>query len=307
MPTPDSPDRPLRCSELSADEPLAGTAAHESVWVLLEFPGGWGRDVLDGEALGPELAPRLKEHLSACGSRILFIRRPGRGGQRVRNHRYYICDTRPGSRRVLVGTVAHPAELVELDLSGATEPTGTRRLDGLLALVCTHGRRDQCCAVRGRPVAARLQAEMDEILRGGDPDAGVWECSHTGGHRFAPVLLLPGTGHTYGSADPADYPDVLAAAVSGQVRTAGLRGRSTWPPVGQVAEVAVRDSGVDAGVDELRVRLDPDDPLAAEVEHDDGRRWRVEVGRRTLSPRPNSCGKNPTEARAWTVRSLRQL
>ena len=307
MPIPDHPDRPIRCSELSADEPLAGTAAHESIWVLLEYPAGWGRDVLDGEALGPELAPRLKKHLADCGCRILFIRRPGREGQRIRDHRYYICDTRPGSRRVLVGTVGDPAELVELDLSGTTEPAGTRRLHGQLALVCTHGRRDRCCAVRGRPVAARLQAEMDEALRDGDPDAGVWECSHTGGHRFAPVLLLPDTGYTYGSAGVEDYLDVLSAARSGRVRTAGLRGRSTWPPAGQVAEVAVRDSGVHAGVDELRVQPDPDDPLAAEVEHDDGRRWRVEVDRHALAPRPNSCGKDPAEALAWTVRSLREL
>lgn len=56
-------------------------------------------------------------------------------------------------------------------------------------LVCAHGKRDQCCAVLGRPIAARLSTEFGDT---------VWECSHTGGHRFAPSMILLPTGYTYG-------------------------------------------------------------------------------------------------------------
>lgn len=305
--TTDPAPRPGACSALSADEPLPGTAAHERRWTLLEFPGHWGRDVLDGEALGDELATRLRAHLAACGTRLLFVRRPGREGQHVARPRVHLCDTRPGGHHGLVGTVDGPADLLGLDLSGSTVPDGFRPLAGPLALVCTHGRRDQCCAVRGRPVAAHLHAELGARLHELDPDAGVWECSHTGGHRFAPVLLLPGTGYTYGSVTAAQHVGAVRAALDGRVATTGLRGRSTWPPAGQVAEVAVRASGLDAGVDELTVEVDADDPLGARVAHVDGRCWEVRVSREPLPPRANSCGKAPGKAWAWRVDELRAL
>ena len=298
---------PAWCSLQSADEPPAGTAAHEESWVLLEIPARWGRDIFDGEALGEDLSERLKEHVSACGSRMLFIRRPGREGQRLERHRFYLCDTRPGRRSIRVGRVDGPEELLGVDLSPGGHVDGTREVAAPLALVCTHARRDQCCAVRGRPVAAGLDALVGGQLAGLDPDAGVWECSHTGGHRFAPVLLLPGSGYTYGPAETDHAADIVRAELAGRVVTENLRGRSTWPPAGQVAEVAVRDSGVEAGIDDLVVDIDPADPLVAVVRHTDGRAWRVETGTRPLPPRSQSCRKPPGKASAWVVESLTRL
>lgn len=291
----------------SADEPPAGTAAHEESWVLLEVPGRWGRDIFDGEALGEDLSRRLKEHVAACGSRMLFIRRPGREGQRLDRHRFYLCDTRPGRRSIRTGRVDGPEELLGLDLSPDGHVAGTREVAAPVPLVCTHAKRDQCCAVRGRPVAAGLEALVGGRLSALDPDAAVWECSHTGGHRFAPVLLLPGTGYTYGPAEVAHAAGIVEAVLDGRVVTENLRGRSTWPPAGQVAEVAVRNSGVEAGVDDLVVTLDPDSPRVAVVRHTDGRAWRVEAGTRPLPPRSQSCRKPPGEASAWVVESFTQL
>ncbi|MDO8393319.1 MAG: sucrase ferredoxin, partial [Dietzia sp.] len=164
-----------------------------------------------------------------------------------------------------------------------------------------------CCAVRGRPVAAALEALVGGRLASLDPEAAVWECSHTGGHRFAPVLLLPGTGYTYGPAEVAHAAGIVEAVLDGRVVTENLRGRSTWPPAGQVAEVAVRNSGVEAGVDDLVVTLDPDSPRVAVVRHTDGRAWRVEAGTRPLPPRSQSCRKPPGDASAWVVESFTQL
>nr|WP_291080649.1 sucrase ferredoxin [Dietzia sp. UBA5065] len=299
--------RPAWCSFQSTDEPPAGTAAHEQSWVLLEVPGRWGRDIFDGEALGADLSQRLEQHVAACGSRMLFIRRPGREGQQLDRHRFYLCDTRPGRRSIRTGRVDGPADMLGLDLTPGAHVAGTREVAAPVPLVCTHAKRDQCCAVRGRPVAAGLEALVGGRLAALDTDAAVWECSHTGGHRFAPVLLLPGTGYTYGPAETADAARIVEAELDGRVVTDNLRGRSTWPPVGQVAEVAVRDSGVDAGIDDLVVVLDPVDPGVAVVHHTDGRAWRVEAGTRPLPPRSQSCRKPPTDASAWVVETLTPL
>ena len=306
--------RPTWCSALSENEPGGGTAAHESVWVLLEYPGGWGRDILDGEALGQDLADRLRAHLKACGARMLFIRRPGRLGVYVERPRLYVCQTTPGARSVRVTTVGGPADLLDLDLSTPAGLSNSEPVHAPIALVCVHGRRDQCCAVRGRPVAAQLQQTVGQRLRALDPAAGVWECSHTSGHRFAPVLLLASTGYTYGSGDIASYIRAVEAELDGKVTTADLRGRSTWPPLGQVAEIAVRDSGVAAGIDELTVDVaaarSAEEVAVGErreltVSHSDGRRWTVEAERVSRSPLPASCGKDPVVAEVWRAESVR--
>lgn len=307
VPAFDPAAHPDWCSVQSADEPPAGTAAHETAWVLLEVPVRWGRDIFDGEALGEDLSERLKAHAADCGVRVLFIRRPGREGQHIDRPHLFLCDTRPGHRGIRAGTVGGASDLLQLDLTPGAPVPGTREMAGPLALVCTHGKRDQCCAARGRPVAAGLEAAVGERLAALDPDAGVWECSHTGGHRFAPVLLLPGTGYTYGPTTVEHAARVVGAELAGRVETEHLRGRSTWTPAGQVAEVAVRGTGVEAGTDDLVVTVDPGVPLVATVTHTDGRTWRVEAGQRPLPPRRNSCRKPPTDASAWVVESLTQL
>ena len=99
-----------------------------------------------------------------------------------------------------------------------------------LLLVCAHGRHDTCCAVRGRPVAARL-AERWPV--------GTWECSHVGGDRFAAnLLVLPG-GACYGNLDPGNVVEVVQAHLEDRVSVEHLRGISTQPPVGQAAVAAV--------------------------------------------------------------------
>ena len=51
-----------RCSQV-VREPLPGTAKTGTTYVALEHLRGWGRDVLDGEALGEELTPLVADHL----------------------------------------------------------------------------------------------------------------------------------------------------------------------------------------------------------------------------------------------------
>ena len=47
------------CSTLTGEQ-LAGTARGGNVILALEHPRGWGRDILDGEALGAEQLGRLE-------------------------------------------------------------------------------------------------------------------------------------------------------------------------------------------------------------------------------------------------------
>lgn len=285
------------CSVLSAaDEPLAGTAATARGYVCAEVPSGWGRDVLDGTALGSELSAELSARADAADVRILFVRRPGR-------------DTAGPTRTVLIArtdpdatwcerlAITDPVELLDIVPEAAAGPAprlGDPVTDPV-ALVCAHGRRDRCCAVEGRPVAASLKQEFGDA---------VWECSHTGGHRFAPSMILLPTGFTYGRLDPQSSAAALRAAARGEVYRQGLRGRSTWTAVGQAAEIAVRDMCGDIDADSLTVDESAVDPL---VRHRDGRAWRVTVETRELPARPASCGAAPKPVHPVVVTAVAAL
>ena len=65
-----------------------------------------------------------------------------------------------------------------------------------LLLVCTHSKRDLCCAMYGRPLAAGLASNPNYAQ-------AVWETSHLGGHRFAPTAVqLPTAGFMGASITP---------------------------------------------------------------------------------------------------------
>lgn len=309
---------PADSCSLSVGENLPGTAAVERVWVLLEHPGGWGHDILDGSTFGEDLSAGLKQKMADAGARFLLVRRPGREGQEVR---------RGGARRAFVAVtggaggvpvlysfeVGSARDLLDLPLDKPENIPSAVVSRETLVLVCTHSKRDRCCAVRGRPIAAFLAEQASGV--------DVWECSHTGGHRFAPVGLTLPTGYTYGRLAFTSALTMAQEAAAGRVAVEGLRGRSCHSPIEQVADAAVRthlaQAGEGPGVADLTVTaLDPADlshptggedqaqeegTQAARVRHSDGRTWLVAAQARPLDPRPASCGKASGPAKSWEV------
>jgi (2Fe-2S) ferredoxin len=98
-----------------------------------------------------------------------------------------------------------------------------------MILVCTHGVHDVCCALRGRPVAAALSSRWPEL---------VWECSHVGGDRFAPNLIMLPDGFYYGNLDSESALATVEAHLGGTVLPDGLRGMARFVPPVQAAVIA---------------------------------------------------------------------
>ncbi|MCS7480511.1 sucrase ferredoxin [Umezawaea endophytica] len=294
-----------RCSAFSAAlaEPQSGTAATARAWVCLEQPGPWGRDALLESHLDPELGAELVRRSSGTGVRVLLIRRPGTHPDRhvPQRRRVYLASCAPGASWLERADLTDPEELLELDFTalgqGRSTGFGTPET-GPLLLVCTNGKRDVCCALAGRPIVADLAA------RHGD---AVWECTHTGGHRFSPTGVLLPSGYLYGRLDTGFAEELLAARA---VVVDRCRGRSYWSKAGQVAEVAVRarlgERG-DALVVEPERRHDAT-TWTVLVRHADGREWQVSVTERALPPaRPTGCGKEPAIPTALVVTAVDQL
>jgi hypothetical protein len=200
---------------------LTGTAFPAARILLVERPGPWGRAGLPRSRVDPELVGELERRASRAGVRIVTIRRPGRTPAGTARRWAYV-DTRDGRQAVRWGQYDDIAELSDVPLDGsAGDPDGAD-----LYLVCTHGKHDPCCALRGRPVAAALARERP---------GQVWECSHIGGERFAANVLLLPSGLVYGRVLPFAAPEFIAAHEAGEVLGALLRGRVGLPPVAQAA------------------------------------------------------------------------
>jgi hypothetical protein len=264
-------------------------------FLLLEMPGPWGRSALADSHLEAGIVRRLTAAADAADLHVVLIRRPGQ--HRPAQHppaqhppaepgtrAWAIADTSAGAERVRWGSWRDPADLLGIDLGTAPfGATGPQRL----ALVCTNGKRDQCCAVRGRPVAAAVAS-----AEGWD----TWECSHLGGHRFAATLLLLPSGDMFGQLDPESAREVLRRFDVGQILLPHYRGRCGQPlPVqaalhaaaarlGDCRRGAIRASSVRSAGDlwEVEVRHRADDWSPERVYH-------VTVGGTPLAPALLSC------------------
>jgi hypothetical protein len=236
------------CAAVSSasDEPVAATASRLDHWILVEYRGAWSRDVLDGSLLSPELKAHLREQLDALErSRLLFLKKPERRGQVGRS--VFFGASLPGQERFFRLEVEHQDDLCGFDFAGALEADGASAapLEHPLFVVCTHGKRDRCCALRGRPLYDALLQEVDSDL--------VWQSTHVGGDRFAGNVVVFPHGLYYGRVDPADTVGLVASHMSGRVDLDHYRGRCGYSCPVQAAEHAIRASVGVLGIDDLRL------------------------------------------------------
>jgi hypothetical protein len=223
-------DADNRCSVLSRlrDDSMLGTAFDRGGVLLIEIPGPWGHDALTESRFDRGVAETLVDRAHSSDLRPLAIRKPGRTDPTARRR----WAVRPaGSPVTYWGYYDEDAQLLDVPLDGSVGEADTDSL----YLVCAHSKRDQCCAVFGRPIAAALEAERP---------GRVWECSHTGGHRFAPVVLaLPGSaagGALYGRVEIPDAGHIIAATENGRTVPEKLRGELGFSEVVQTALAVVQ-------------------------------------------------------------------
>ena len=223
------------CSALSLElgEGLEASAPSERGILVLEEPGPWGRDALRDCGLDAALAGRIESHATAAGLRIQMIRRSQARYDPAPRSAWLACVT-PGRRFLEALELLHPEDILDVDVSGVAEgrPSGAGVLEHEpLHLVCTHGRRDACCARLGRPLWRALGAAAP---------GRVWQTSHLGGHRFAATSAILPLGVWLGRVPAARALEVAKAARDGRAPIELLRGRAGLPPAAQAADAALR-------------------------------------------------------------------
>ena len=212
---------------------MAGTASTVRSWLLLEDPGPWGRDALRDARLPERVGLELQRRCRAAGVRPLLIRRASSNASFEDGLACLAIRSGPEPPWIERTRLPKATDTLDLDLPalGRGVRPGFEPVDGPLFLVCTHGRRDVCCAERGRTLAQALASAF--------PDP-TWESSHVGGDRFAGNLIAFPHGLYLGRVGPDEAAEVARAYADGRVSLQHLRGRSCYPMPVQAAEHALR-------------------------------------------------------------------
>lgn len=305
---------PRFCSDLartSTDVRIHGSATTAPSWLLIELPGPWtAREFRDGQ-----LARPIRECLDAWteaipGLRIQGIRREVQ--EWASPGRVTVFAARAGSPSTLVrAEIASHDALLDLDVPAMLDGTAAdaKEADTPVVLTCANGRRDACCALKGRA--------FHTAMRSASPNAA-WQTTHLGGHRFAATSLVLPHGFQYGWLEPEDAEPLWSTTQEERIWSLDrYRGQVAFPRPAQAAAIAVRRhlgershaSSPAACFHIDAVRIDALDLVGTD-------RWRVdlasarqayraEVVKKTGEPLPKSCGASPKPSSWYDVTDIR--
>lgn len=238
------------CREAACEIGVAqhGTAsAIVDAWFVLEYTGPWAGKAWEKASVGDAVRQHVDGWVKrTAGARIQLARRNRDDIDRTDAGRcaLMLASTRQAAEGGVRPTVVRfdlPSvdALVDLDLDAAIAglregrvPADARAVDRPVALVCTNGKRDRCCAKWGLPLFDALAT---------DPRIEAWQTTHIGGHRFAATMVWLPEGVCYGRVMPGDVARLTDAVVRGEVGPLELvRGRTSLPEAAQAAEVLCR-------------------------------------------------------------------
>lgn len=279
-----------RCSDLSASLTLAGTAPTAQRWWLIEDPGPWrSRAVRESsKAWIAAFADRAGEH-----ARVVLIRQHHPHHNRRSRTEQRMFTFAPGDQSVWGRTVREDENPIIDDLRDVPSgPEWEPTTDHPRAIVCTNGRRDRCCAEIGRSTLDALPADVTDRI---------WESTHLGGHRFAPVALIVPNGSVLGRVSAATLAEI---ARHDRLDLDTLRGRSDLSAPEQIAEISAR---LRWGLRSTRTHLTvtsshaSDDPSVTTVEVTGpvGEVHQVHTRSRNLDPMIASCDGAPSPVTVW--------
>ena len=289
----------FRCSaeSLALGDPMGGTASTVSNWLMLEHAGPWGRRGLDDARLTEGLGRQLRHLERRHRVRVLLIRRPDRmsaGGVTV-----FAAHTGPDEawiERTVLGVIDDAVDL-DLERLGHGRRPGLEPHESSVFAVCTHGRRDPCCAELGRPLARAIGVEH--------PDQ-TWESTHVGGDRFAGNLVAFPHGLYFGRLDPAAGVQAASTYLDGRIDLDHLRGRSCYPMDVQSAEGFLRVRLDATGIDDVRVEVATrDGPRTAVRAVCSGSSFEIVVERVNGEPHRLTChSEEPEPSQAFSLVSI---
>ncbi len=228
------------------EERTFGTASVGEVWLLLEYTDPWGVKALNDSALSMEVKNYLNQLIRRIPrSRLLFIKQERR---RSRSFSFFIVRARERSPFIVRFELDDYEKMRSVYMDVAAVAAGETNEHGEvytqpLYLVCTHGRRDKCCAKFGYPLYKHLRETR------GDQ---VWQSSHVGGDRFAANLLCFPHGLFYAHMTDEAAQSVVSLYEENKIVLEKFRGRACYGYPVQSADFFIRRETGLVGINDLR-------------------------------------------------------
>jgi hypothetical protein len=234
------------CSALSreASEQPFGTASTADAWLLLEYSSAWGARAFQESLLTMPVKTHLKNALKAVPrSRLLFIKQERQTQDHLTLFTVRSTETNASITRVKLSGYEQLLNInLAVTLAGG-QAAGGELWERPLFLVCTHGRRDKCCAKFGYALYKSLRADA-----GGD----VWQSSHVGGDRFAANLICFPHGFFYAHVTADAGRQIISQYSQQTVSLNNYRGRCCYPSPIQAAEFFLRSEFGLGGINDVR-------------------------------------------------------
>ncbi|MEH1946796.1 MAG: sucrase ferredoxin [Nostoc sp.] len=118
--------------------------------------------------------------------------------------------------------------LLEKELDTYIDEFNTRDI-----FICTHGSRDQCCAKFGNPFYRQAKNIVKDL---GMNNVRIWQCTHFGGHRFAPTAIDFPEARYYARLDSESFTSILTRTGNLEFIQHTYRGWAILPEAAQVLE-----------------------------------------------------------------------
>ena len=234
------------CSELSrrVAEKTYGTASIGNVWLLIEYPHAWESKALEESALPSSVKSHFNKVIKTIPrARVLLIKQERK---RTDAFNFFLVRCREREPFIIKFNLQDYPQLTEIDIAaviaGRSLEGGTKTDDPLF-LVCTHGKRDKCCAKFGYPLFKSLRAEIG---------TSVWQSSHVGGDRFAANLICFPHGLFYARAVEDTGRLIADEYTRRRLVLENYRGRACYAHPAQAAEFFIRSETGLTDLDGLR-------------------------------------------------------
>jgi hypothetical protein len=234
------------CSELSreASEQPFGTASTADAWLLLEYSSAWGARAFQESRLSRAVKTHLMNALQAVPrSRLLFIKQE----REMRGHlTLFIVRSTEADASIAGVKLTGYEQLMNFNLAAilrGEQSAGAEPWERPLFLVCTHGRRDKCCAKFGYALYKSLKANAGD---------DIWQSSHVGGDRFAANLICFPHGFFYAHVTQDAGRRIISRYNQQTVSLDNYRGRCCYPSPIQAAEFFLRSESGLSGINDVR-------------------------------------------------------
>ena len=234
------------CSALSREvsEQPFGTASTADAWLLLEYSAAWGARAFQESQLTRAVKAHLKKALQVIPrSRLLFIKQE----RETRRHlSLFIVRSTENDATITRVMLTGYEQLLNANLAGilaGEQAAGGELWEQPLFLVCTHGKRDKCCAKFGYALYKSLRVDAGD---------DVWQSSHVGGDRFAANLICFPHGLFYAHVTADAGRQIIRQYSQQTVSLNNYRGRCCYPSPIQAAEFFLRSESGLSGINDVR-------------------------------------------------------